>query len=148
MRFDLTLGLLLALGASGAWAEGLESGGLTKLNLLASTYPGDSLIRDAIGASSLDVQGEFRLNLDWRIGARVLLALVLGRVQLLLAEVLEHVQWNPSATDKDALADELADVALYLLQLAHIAGIDLEAAILTKLNRNYQRQWDEDNDQS
>ena len=59
------------------------------------------------------------------------------------AEVLEHVQWEEQAADKDALAGELADVGLYLLQLAHIAGIDLEAAILEKLARNHQRTWDE-----
>ena len=62
------------------------------------------------------------------------------------AEVLEHVQWNESTTNKDALADELADVALYLLQLAHIAGIDLETAILQKLDRNHLRQWNNNND--
>lgn len=66
MRIELGVSLLLVLAANSGWAEGLETGGLTKLNLLASTYPDDSLIRDAIGASSLDFQGEFRLNLDWR----------------------------------------------------------------------------------
>ncbi len=60
------------------------------------------------------------------------------------AEVLEQVQWRETPARKEALADELADVALYLLQLAHIAEIDLESAILAKLARNYQRKWDED----
>ncbi len=64
------------------------------------------------------------------------------------AEVLEQVQWREAPARKEALADELADVALYLLQLAHIAEIDLEAAILTKITRNYQRKWDEDDDES
>jgi NTP pyrophosphatase (non-canonical NTP hydrolase) len=59
------------------------------------------------------------------------------------AEVLEHVQWGEEPVNKAALAAELADVGLYLLQLAHIAGIDLEAAILEKLSQNHQRQWDE-----
>ena len=62
------------------------------------------------------------------------------------AEVLEHTQWREVPTNKNELADELADVALYLLQLAHIAEIDLESAILAKLARNHQRQWDENND--
>ena len=57
------------------------------------------------------------------------------------AEVLEQVQWTDLPTDKDALASELADVALYLLQLAKVSKIDLEAAILAKLSENYQRQW-------
>jgi hypothetical protein len=37
---------------------------------------------------------------------------------------------------------ELADVALYLLQLASLSGIDLEQAILAKLKVNYERTWD------
>jgi len=57
------------------------------------------------------------------------------------AEVLEHFQWGENAIDKEALQGELADVALYLLQLASIAGIDLEQAILTKLDENRHRDW-------
>ena len=57
-------------------------------------------------------------------------------------EVLEHYQWKEDSVDSEAMADELADVALYLLQIASIAGIDLEKAILRKLERNYQRRWD------
>jgi len=58
-------------------------------------------------------------------------------------EVLEHFQWNDGVEDQAALSDELADVALYLLQIASIAEIDLEQAILSKLSKNYQRQWDQ-----
>lgn len=58
------------------------------------------------------------------------------------AEVLEHFQWNEDLLNPQALADELADVALYLLQLASISGIDLEQAILEKLHKNYNRKWD------
>ena len=58
-------------------------------------------------------------------------------------EVLEHFQWQDAVQDRDALAGELADVALYLLQIASISGIDLEKAILDKLKVNYQRQWDQ-----
>ena len=57
------------------------------------------------------------------------------------AEVLEHFQWQDALVDQDALAGELADVALYLLQLASLSGIDLEQAILAKLKLNYQRTW-------
>ncbi len=56
------------------------------------------------------------------------------------AEVLEHFQWG-EASDSRELAGELADVALYLLQLARLSGIDLEQAILDKLAINYGRQW-------
>ncbi len=58
------------------------------------------------------------------------------------AEVLEHFQWNGDLTDTPALADELADVTLYLLQIASICQIDLEQAVLNKLARNYGRKWD------
>ena len=57
-------------------------------------------------------------------------------------EVLEHFQWQQQDFDKIKLAPELADVALYLLQLAQICEIDLESAILNKLNENYSRNWD------
>lgn len=58
------------------------------------------------------------------------------------AEVLEHFQWNNEPQDLSGLADELADVALYLLQIASVAGIDLEKAILGKLQQNYRRKWE------
>lgn len=56
------------------------------------------------------------------------------------AEVLEHFQWDEEA-DRQTLAEELADVALYLLQLAYLEEIDLEQAVLDKLTMNYQRSW-------
>ncbi len=58
------------------------------------------------------------------------------------AEVLEHFQWGETAPDSKKLASELADVSLYLLQLASVSGIDLEQAILDKLSQNYHRTWD------
>lgn len=58
------------------------------------------------------------------------------------AEVLEHFQWDGEIKDSPSLSDELADVMLYLLQLASIAGIDLEQAVLAKLGKNYHRTWD------
>jgi NTP pyrophosphatase (non-canonical NTP hydrolase) len=58
------------------------------------------------------------------------------------SEVLEHFQWDEQIQDHQALGYELADVALYLLQIASVAGIDLEQAILSKLEQNYQRKWD------
>jgi NTP pyrophosphatase (non-canonical NTP hydrolase) len=58
------------------------------------------------------------------------------------AEVLEHFQWNGDLPNPTALADELADVTLYLLQIASICELDLEQAVLKKLERNYGRTWD------
>jgi NTP pyrophosphatase (non-canonical NTP hydrolase) len=58
-------------------------------------------------------------------------------------EVLEHFQWGEGAA-RESLADELADVALYLLQLAYLTDIDLQQAILDKLELNYNRTWAKD----
>jgi len=59
------------------------------------------------------------------------------------AEILEHFQFTDEIKDKDELGAELADVALYLLQLASISGIDLEEAILKKIEVNKKRTWDD-----
>lgn len=58
------------------------------------------------------------------------------------AEILEHFQWSESAANAQALRGELADVALYLLQLASLCEIDLEQAIMEKLTLNYGRTWE------
>ena len=60
------------------------------------------------------------------------------------AEILEHFQWRDEVKDKDELASELADVALYLLELASVTGIDLEAAMLKKLEVNKTKEWDKE----
>jgi uncharacterized protein (TIGR00730 family) len=58
------------------------------------------------------------------------------------AEVLEYFQWVENLDDLDGLSSELADVALYLLQISSLSGIDLERAIMDKLASNYRRTWD------
>ena len=60
------------------------------------------------------------------------------------AEILEHFQWREELKEKEELAGELADVALYLLELASLTKIDLEEAILKKLEINRTREWDVD----
>lgn len=57
-------------------------------------------------------------------------------------EVLEHFQWGEEIKDKEAFAEELADVMLYLLQLASITEVDLGDAVMKKLDKNYTRDWD------
>jgi NTP pyrophosphatase (non-canonical NTP hydrolase) len=59
------------------------------------------------------------------------------------AELLELFQWSSDASlaaDVEArrtdLERELADVVIYALLLAHDTGVDLEAAIATKLAEN------------
>lgn len=59
------------------------------------------------------------------------------------AEILEHFQFREQSNDKAELAGELADVALYLLQLASVTDIDLEKAILDKIAINHTRTWND-----
>ena len=56
--------LLPAIAAAGT----TQTGGHAKFNVVGQIWPSDSLIRDVAGASSIDLQGEFRLNLEWRRG--------------------------------------------------------------------------------
>lgn len=58
------------------------------------------------------------------------------------AEVLEQFQWQDQPMDQEMLAEELADVFLYLLQISSLAEIDLEKVTLEKLEKNYQRNWE------
>jgi NTP pyrophosphatase (non-canonical NTP hydrolase) len=62
-----------------------------------------------------------------------------------VGELVELLQWltdeqsrKASADPKlaAALADELADVLIYTVRLASVAGVDLDAAVLSKLERN------------
>ncbi len=57
------------------------------------------------------------------------------------SEVLELFQWDKPTVNKDYLGSELADVALYLVQLSQLCDIDLEEVILKKLDQNYNREW-------
>jgi NTP pyrophosphatase (non-canonical NTP hydrolase) len=60
------------------------------------------------------------------------------------AEVLEHFQWSEEPRNRQDFEGELADVALYLLQIASVSGVDLEQAVLTKIDKNWDRIWQED----
>ena len=59
------------------------------------------------------------------------------------AELLEQFQWkNPAEceahlkTNREAVADEMADVAIYLFELADLLELDLGAEMLRKLENN------------
>ena len=59
------------------------------------------------------------------------------------AEILEHFQFTDEIKDRDELGSELADLMLYLLQLASVSGIDLENAVLKKIELNKTRTWNQ-----
>jgi dCTP diphosphatase len=59
------------------------------------------------------------------------------------AELLEHFQWKDAAEverhvqeQKDDISDEIADIAMYLLELADNLGINLLDAMEKKLIKN------------
>ena len=84
---------------------------------------------------------QFRDARDWKQFHNhkdVALSLVLEAT-----EVLEHFQWKSpkevnehAKNNKEDLADELADVAIYLLELADNLKIDLPKAIDQKMKKN------------
>lgn len=87
---------------------------------------------------------EFRDERDWKqFHNHKDMALSL---MLEAAEVLEHFQWKSvQEVDKhaeqcnDEIADELADVAMYLFELADNLGIDLPHAIEKKIKKNAEK---------
>jgi NTP pyrophosphatase (non-canonical NTP hydrolase) len=61
------------------------------------------------------------------------------------AELMEHFLWiegeasrqaASAPEQREAIADEMADVACYLLNLSNVLGIDLSEAILAKIAKN------------
>lgn len=88
----------------------------------------------------------FRDARDW--GQFHSLRQLIVSLNLEAAELLELTQWKSEAEvaalaaggpGREALADECADVLLYLLLLAAEAGIDLQAAALAKLTKNAEK---------
>jgi NTP pyrophosphatase (non-canonical NTP hydrolase) len=64
-------------------------------------------------------------------------------INLEAAELLEHFQWKSmeeseahAKTARDEIAEEMADVAIYLFELADNLGVDLLAAVDAKLTKN------------
>jgi NTP pyrophosphatase (non-canonical NTP hydrolase) len=60
-------------------------------------------------------------------------------------ELMEHFQWTRNdelaallaqPDERDKIADELADIACYLLSLANVLDIDLSAAVQAKVAKN------------
>ena len=99
-------------------------------------------MNNMLGIKQLTIKiRKFRDARDWKQFHNhkdVALSLVLEA-----SEVLEHFQWkSPKEVEehgkdnKDDLADELADVAMYLFELADNLKIDLPQAMLNKMKKN------------
>ncbi len=76
------------------------------------------------------------------VGREVKLALI--EAERLLARTGNHQEAleRAIAGRRDLLAEEMADVLAYLLKLANYTGIDLEAAYVRKMGRNWQRDFE------
>lgn len=64
------------------------------------------------------------------------------------AELMEHFQWTDHAESarlvasretRGEIADEMADVLAFLLSLSNVTGIDLAAALESKMKRNRRK---------
>jgi NTP pyrophosphatase (non-canonical NTP hydrolase) len=59
-----------------------------------------------------------------------------------VSELMEHIQWAEAPSDLQGWQEELADVLLYLMQLASQSSVSLEQAVLAKLEKNAGRTWE------
>lgn len=56
------------------------------------------------------------------------------------AELMEHFQWDEyQKNDKEAIADELADILTYLCNFANVCGIDMATAYKNKLEKSAKK---------
>ncbi len=55
------------------------------------------------------------------------------------AELLELFQWKDKDYDETRLEEEMADVLIYLLSLSDVTDIDLEKAVLKKIEKNREK---------
>jgi len=63
-----------------------------------------------------------------------------------VAELMEHFQWLPTGADhelddaaREGIRHEMADVLVYLIQLADHTGVDLRSAVLEKMELNRRK---------
>ena len=65
------------------------------------------------------------------------------------AELMEHFQWTNTVEEavrvlndkrkRTEIEDEVADIAIYLIDFCNLYGVDLEKAILRKMKKNAQK---------
>ncbi|NUU03046.1 nucleotide pyrophosphohydrolase [Herbaspirillum robiniae] len=91
-----------------------------------------------------DIIRQFSSERDWlRFHTPKNLAMALS---VETAELLEHYQWLPTGADhelddaaREGVRHEMADVLVYLIQLADHTGVDLRAAVLEKMELNRRK---------
>lgn len=91
-----------------------------------------------------DIVRAFSAERDWlRFHTPKNLAMALS---VEAAELLEHYQWLPTGADhelddaaREGVRHEMADVLVYLIQLANHNGVDLYQAVLEKMELNRKK---------
>lgn len=91
-----------------------------------------------------DIVRQFSQERDWlRFHTPKNLAMALS---VEAAELMEHYQWLPTGAPEEldeaarvGVRHEIADVLVYLIQLADHTGIDLREAVLEKMELNRQK---------
>jgi len=98
---------------------------------------------DSIQTLTADIR-RFRDARDWRQfhGPKEMAVAIAAEA----GELLQHFVWQNTAQSerraserREPIADEIADVAILLFELADNLGLDLAAAMRAKLARNEQR---------
>ena len=94
---------------------------------------------DPAFAAILTQLREFRESRDWqRFHTPANLAAAIASEA---GELLHLYRWTPPADDPplDRVEDELADLLIFALNFSDVLGIDIEEAVLRKLERNRAR---------
>ena len=55
------------------------------------------------------------------------------------AELLENYQWGPDHADMNNVKEEIADVLIYAIAMAHDLGFDIPQMIDEKLEKNNEK---------
>ncbi|WP_070001039.1 nucleotide pyrophosphohydrolase [Cellulosilyticum sp. I15G10I2] len=84
----------------------------------------------------LEVVRRFREERDW--GQFHTPENLAKSISIEAGELLEQFQWN-NTYDKEATAEELADVFVYCIHMADAIGVNLEDIILKKMEKNAKK---------
>jgi NTP pyrophosphatase (non-canonical NTP hydrolase) len=80
---------------------------------------------------------EFNYSRNWkRQASEVLLALVTEVGELAECYKWKSINHAPTPSEKEGIADELADIVIYVVCMAIAEGINLDDAITSKLEKN------------
>lgn len=77
---------------------------------------------------------EFRNDRDWHLSDNP--EKLAKSIIIEAAELLENFQWGDVSYDEENVKEELADVLIYAIAMAHDLGLNVEEIIHDKLKKN------------